>query len=541
MARSAARTARWSRTTAGFAADLALYIVISLAFWLTVPLLVLGWTPVLITSGSMSPAVEPGDVLLVERGVPEGERFVPGTIITYEDSRNDVEVGATDGRSRLVTHRVDRIDASGAYVTRGDANRSSDPRPVEPDQLVGAARLLVPYIGLPVHWARDGRVLMLGVVALALASTILVGRLDQPRPAEQTRPSKHANPAGEARPARRRRSEGSPTRRHRPSGASTDPLTVGSMAARAARAGGVGAVASSRALARNSNEETGLAARRDQPRRRRFGSPPAGAILGIVALSFGALAPSAEAAFLDASANDHNRFATATASFGAAATIILDLADVYCAEVTVTTDWPSPVVWEVDLDLGAAPLDGSPFSATGAEIEYAEPILTAVGSDGNTTVAAATPATWSFCANRLGSGEPDPPTMVLPELGDGSSTAEPAPGPGAVATYSFTFTYAQDIHLDGIASAELFVERDAPGNSPGHVEVHVLADDTPIATGSSGDVRGDGWQTVAFPLDDLGPISETFPAGTVFRVDVELWRVRMELGGASQILLPLAE
>jgi hypothetical protein len=371
-------------------------------------------------------------------------------------------------------------------------------------------------------------------------ATVLVGRLDAPTN-EETGTGERA------------------WRRIRP-GAPADPHAVGALAARAARAGGAGAAAAGGALARPDGDGSDpasevLAAGKDAHRgraacsddeaveiglagRRRFGLPPAGAVLGIVALSFATLVPTAEASFLGSSANDHNRFATATASFAAEATITLDLVVVYCAEVTVTTDWPSPTTWEVTLDLSTAPLNGTPYQAADAQIGFTDPVLTATGSASNATVSASAPTTWTFCANRLGGGAPQPPTMVLPELDGGGTTAEPAPGPGDTATYRFSFTYPQDIDLDGIMTADLRVERDAPGNSPGQVGVTVLAEETPIAAGTSDAIRAEGWLQVSFALDDLGPSSGTFPAGTAFHVDVELRRVRMELGGASQIVLP---
>ena len=287
----------------------------------------------------------------------------------------------------------------------------------------------------------------------------------------------------------------------------------------------------------SSNDEV---AEPTEPRRRATGLPPAGAVLGILALSLGGLLPTTEAAFAAANDNSGNRFTTAQATFETDAVITHDTTESYCAEVTVTTSWPSEIPWEVHLDLSSAPLDGTPSTATGADIAFEYPLLTATGTDDNATVAAGSPATWTFCANRdEDEGAPPPPSMVLPEH-DGSPVAEPDDNPGNSATHAFDFTYGQDVHLDGYATAGLAVERAAPGGSPGEVSVRIFAAGNLIASGSSGDVRGDGWQTITFPLGDQGPIAGTFPAGTTFTVEVELRRLRLELDGTSQILLPLA-
>ncbi|HEY0119843.1 MAG TPA: signal peptidase I [Cellulomonas sp.] len=76
-------------------------------------------------TGSMSPGIVPGDVV-VERRVTGA--IAPGDVITFR---------ASESSSELVTHRVASIAADGSITTKGDANQTADPVPVNRDQVQG--------------------------------------------------------------------------------------------------------------------------------------------------------------------------------------------------------------------------------------------------------------------------------------------------------------------------------------------------------------------------------------------------------------------
>ena len=126
----------------------------------------LGLHPVAITSGSMEPLVQVGDVVLftnpppADRESPDGRFLLPGTVIGFDER----------GTGRAITHRIVSIDRDGAYVTRGDANPSPDPQVVSPEQIWGVGRLLVPYGGYPAAWLAVG-----AVWKVALLSIFLLG------------------------------------------------------------------------------------------------------------------------------------------------------------------------------------------------------------------------------------------------------------------------------------------------------------------------------------------------------------------------------
>ena len=151
----------WGRLGAFVLGTFYVWVVIFLALWVLVPMIAMGWHPVVVTSGSMAPTVRPGDVVLLRAG--EGEGLGTGTVITFADPARP---------GTLTTHRIVAVNPDGSYRTRGDANAVPDSTPVVPDRVVGVGRLLVPMVGLPATWLRAGR---LGVLALWLVATIAAG------------------------------------------------------------------------------------------------------------------------------------------------------------------------------------------------------------------------------------------------------------------------------------------------------------------------------------------------------------------------------
>lgn len=156
-------TERWTALGGVLLSAMYLWIVLWLALAVVLPTVGLGWRPVMITSGSMTPLIRPGDVVLTGP-VPE-EPLGAGTVITYQDpARPD----------RVVTHRIVEVEADGAYRTRGDANAVPDSTPVPPSAVIGRGRLLVPLIGLPLLWFSGALALFAVWLAVTVAAAVVV-------------------------------------------------------------------------------------------------------------------------------------------------------------------------------------------------------------------------------------------------------------------------------------------------------------------------------------------------------------------------------
>jgi signal peptidase len=118
----------------------------------------LGWRSDVVLSGSMRPALEPGDVVL---SAPVAGTVQVGDVVVVRDP-------ARTGHT--LVHRVDSVRPDGSLVTRGDANTTVDSTTVAPHEVLGQGRLRVPSVGLPSVWWQQGRLLPLAVAVLAVAA-----------------------------------------------------------------------------------------------------------------------------------------------------------------------------------------------------------------------------------------------------------------------------------------------------------------------------------------------------------------------------------
>jgi signal peptidase I len=130
-------------------------------------LLVAGYKPVAVYSGSMRPTLGVGS-LAVDR-VIQASTVRVGDVITFNDPYN---------KGRLITHRVAQIIPTKhglAYRTKGDANAARDPWAIRLNDRVGHVAFDVPFAGYVLWYAhtREVRALLLGALAVFLLSGAL--------------------------------------------------------------------------------------------------------------------------------------------------------------------------------------------------------------------------------------------------------------------------------------------------------------------------------------------------------------------------------
>jgi signal peptidase len=171
---------RRARFPLGLLGLFVVYVTMALALSAVAPAVGLGWTSVVITSGSMSPSIGVGDVVVASSH--NGRGLGPGTVVIFNDP----------ARSGLLTHRIESVNPDGSYVTYGDANRQPDSTPLRPEQVVGVGRLLIPYIGLPLMWYWAGAWGELAfwaigtLLALWLARYAFLPKLEEPVQSEES-------------------------------------------------------------------------------------------------------------------------------------------------------------------------------------------------------------------------------------------------------------------------------------------------------------------------------------------------------------------
>jgi signal peptidase I len=117
-----------------------------------------------VLSGSMSPAIDTGDVVVTEPIAPAQAQV--GDVVTFTDP---------EGTGKLFSHRVQSVHSGGGqvhFVTRGDANTSTERWNVAADGTVGRVLYRVPKVGWVLAWAGTGpgRIGLLVLPALALCA-----------------------------------------------------------------------------------------------------------------------------------------------------------------------------------------------------------------------------------------------------------------------------------------------------------------------------------------------------------------------------------
>ena len=157
--------------------SLAATILISLAI-AYVALLVLGYEPMAMKTGSMRKTIPVGS-LVVDRPVAPSSLRV-GDVISFRKPIGEVGID---------THRIIEIQRSNghvAYRTKGDSNSVPDPWAIVYEKHMEAHRMLwhVPYLGYALLFAhsRLGAILLIAYVCFSLAVTVLKVLAESARP-----------------------------------------------------------------------------------------------------------------------------------------------------------------------------------------------------------------------------------------------------------------------------------------------------------------------------------------------------------------------
>jgi signal peptidase len=108
----------------------------------------------MVTSGSMAPAIKQGSVVVISRMA----EYKINDVVTFFEKEN---------RQRKITHRI-YSKAGNLYTTRGDANPSSDLKKISQDQILGKVVLAIPYLGYFFNLARTptGIIIILSIPCL---------------------------------------------------------------------------------------------------------------------------------------------------------------------------------------------------------------------------------------------------------------------------------------------------------------------------------------------------------------------------------------
>lgn len=127
-----------------------------------------GYGSMIVLTGSMYPAIEAGDLIIVKKC---DEYKISDDIVTY--IRSDGEI---------ITHRLTRyFQEEGKYEVWGDANPDPDAEHISIDQIAGKVVLTIPKIGLVFDWIlKDGGIIYIIALIAVLVAAVYFWGLTKP-------------------------------------------------------------------------------------------------------------------------------------------------------------------------------------------------------------------------------------------------------------------------------------------------------------------------------------------------------------------------
>ncbi|MDR7301156.1 signal peptidase I [Haloactinomyces albus] len=151
-----------ARRIAGWLGGLVVLAAIALAASITVVPAIVGGRTLTVLSGSMSPTIPAGSVVVTKSVEPASLRA--GDVITFSTRGPD-----SLGNPHRVTHRIVAVhgkEGELSFTTRGDANDVVDAQPVAADDVIGKVWFDLPWLG----WAhgRLPQIMLLGGGAVLL-------------------------------------------------------------------------------------------------------------------------------------------------------------------------------------------------------------------------------------------------------------------------------------------------------------------------------------------------------------------------------------
>ena len=151
-----------SRHGWGWIASRALGLSIVLTSIGMLMLLVQGYRPLVVYSGSMAPAIPAGSVVVVKPVAAESLNI--GDVISFR---------LEEGR-HLVTHRIQArqlVDGKWVYQTKGDAKKFPDPQPFVVENVVGKVAWDVPWLGYAIVYTSNP-LARFGIVAILIYAAL---------------------------------------------------------------------------------------------------------------------------------------------------------------------------------------------------------------------------------------------------------------------------------------------------------------------------------------------------------------------------------
>ena len=135
------RKKRWISITASIILGVLLFVNIILTSG------IFKYYSIVVGSGSMHPAIQKGDLIIVEKIKKE-----------HLDQINENDILVYLKEKQIIVHRVVNItyeNSQYTFETKGDANEVKDPWVIDEKDVIGKVKIDIPYIGYPTVWLNE--------------------------------------------------------------------------------------------------------------------------------------------------------------------------------------------------------------------------------------------------------------------------------------------------------------------------------------------------------------------------------------------------
>ncbi len=154
----------------------AVYACIACYLLIAAPMLA-GYHPVVVLSGSMEPTYHVGSVIYYKQA-------------SFADINVGDAITFRAGEDGMVTHRVtQKSELSQNLTTKGDANLSEDPNPVDYSDVMGKVwKVSIPYAGYFVNYGKNVTVIavMAAVIIINIVLDMIFPDKEKKKKSEQT-------------------------------------------------------------------------------------------------------------------------------------------------------------------------------------------------------------------------------------------------------------------------------------------------------------------------------------------------------------------
>lgn len=136
------------------------FLAFLLLFYFVIPVLAGSIKLLVVLSGSMTPFMQVGDIIVVDSTAPEDLK-VGDVLAMYMPDKNDT----------VLTHRIMAIDENLNYITKGDNNEDIDTFIANSTHVIGKTVFILPLLG---YFSRGDKKGILFVLFIALPSALIL-------------------------------------------------------------------------------------------------------------------------------------------------------------------------------------------------------------------------------------------------------------------------------------------------------------------------------------------------------------------------------